>query len=76
MLCISHAFQEMCHKEIFEIIIECKILPEVNVFLNGKLLNDVTLLLSADNATDGNKHGVGVSECDRSCIARPPAPGA
>lgn len=35
---------------------------------NGKLLNDVTLLLSADKSTDGN--GVGVSECERSCTAR------
>lgn len=47
-------------------------LPEVTVFLNGKLLKDVTLLLSADRATDGK--GVGVSEWDLSCIALPPAP--
>lgn len=46
--------------------------PEVSVFLNGKLLSDVTLLLSADRATEGR--GVGVSECDLSCIALPPAP--
>lgn len=47
-------------------------LPDVTVLRSGRLLNDVTLLLSADSATDGS--GVGVSECDRSCIARPPAP--
>lgn len=47
-------------------------LPEVKVLRRGKLLNDVTLLLSADKATDGN--GVGVSECERSCITRPPVP--
>lgn len=46
--------------------------PEVTVFLKGKLLSDVTLLLSADRATEGK--GVGVSECDLSCMARPPAP--
>lgn len=46
--------------------------PEVTVFLNGKLLKDVTLLLSADKATEGK--GVGVSEWDLSCIALPPVP--
>lgn len=45
-------------------------LPEVRVFLKGRLLSDVTLLLSADSATEGS--GVGVSEWERSCIARPP----
>lgn len=38
----------------------------------GKLLREVTLLLSADRATDGR--GVGVSEWERSCIALPPVP--
>lgn len=47
-------------------------LPEVRVFLRGKLLSDVTLLLSAESATEGN--GVGVSECERSCMALPPEP--
>lgn len=46
--------------------------PDVSVFRRGKLLNEVTLLLSAERATDGS--GLGVSECDRSCIALPPAP--
>lgn len=39
------------------------------VFLRGKLLREVTELLSALSATEGR--GVGVSECDLSCIARP-----
>ena len=46
--------------------------PEVTVFLSGKLLNDVTELLSADKWTGSGS--VGVSECERSCIARPPCP--
>lgn len=45
-------------------------LPEIIFLRNGKLLRDVTLLLSTDRSTDGN--GVGVSECDRSCTGRPP----
>lgn len=41
-------------------------LPDVIVcFRNGKLLNDVTLLLSIDKSTDGNG-AVVPSECDRS----------
>lgn len=51
---------------------EFDILPEVTVFLRGMLLNDVTLLLSADKSTDGK--GVGVSECERSCIPTPTPP--
>lgn len=38
----------------------------------GMLLSEVTLLLSAERATDGS--GVGVSECERSCIDLPPVP--
>lgn len=34
-------------------------------FRNGKLLNDVTELLSTDRSTEG-MIGVGVSECERS----------
>lgn len=39
-------------------------LPDVIFFRRGRLLSDVTLLLSTDKSTDGN--GVGVSECDLS----------
>lgn len=38
--------------------------PEVIVFLNGRLLSEVTLLLSAERSTDGS--GAGVSEWERS----------
>ena len=48
--------------------------PEVRVLRSGRLLNDVTLLLSALRSTDGSG-SVGVSECERSCNALPPAPG-
>ena len=44
-------------------------LPEVTDFLSGKSRNVVTLLLSTDKSTEGNGE-VGVSECERSCIAR------
>lgn len=43
-------------------------LPVIGCFRNGKLLKDVTLLLSMDKST-----GIGAvvpSECDRSCTAR------
>jgi hypothetical protein len=48
--------------------------PEVRVLRSGRLLSDVTLLLSALRSTDGSG-SVGVSECERSCSALPPAPG-
>lgn len=47
-------------------------IPDVTVFLNGILLKEVTELLSADKWTGSGN--VGVSECERSCIARPPCP--
>lgn len=59
-------------KNMLLIVRKWKFLPEVRVFLKGRLLREVTLLLSAERATEGN--GVGVSECDLSCIARPPEP--
>lgn len=38
---------------------------------NGKSRNVVTLLLSRERSTEGRGGGgAGVSECDRSCIAR------
>lgn len=43
-------------------------LPVIGCFRNGKLLKEVTLLLSMDRST-----GIGAvvpSECDRSCTAR------
>lgn len=47
--------------------------PDVRVFRSGRLLNDVTLLLSALRSTEGSG-SVGVSEWERSCNALPPAP--
>ena len=59
---------EKCMKNVHQLDRLCKekagefkmFLPDVKVFLSGKLLSEVTLLLSADKATDGR--GVGVSE--------------
>lgn len=45
------------------------ILPVIGCLRSGKLLKDVTLLLSIDRSTDGNG-AVVPSECDLSCTAR------
>lgn len=65
LLCVVYSSKNKCDKNY-------KFLPEAIFLRNGKLLSDVTLLLSTDRSTDGN--GVGVSECERSCTARPPLP--
>jgi hypothetical protein len=52
---------------------EAQDIPEVRVLRSGRLLRDVTLLLSALRSTDGSG-SVGVSEWERSCSALPPAP--
>lgn len=44
-------------------------LPEVTDLRKGKSRNVVTLLLSTERSTDGSG-GVGVSEFERSCMAR------
>lgn len=41
-------------------------LPVIGCLRSGKLLSDVTLLLSIDKSTDGNGGAVVPSECDLS----------